>query len=66
MGRIVLSEGSVFRAKNLGGDGLVVGNRGFPVKVCRQDVRIKFFDVAIQLVTVNKDLRRDTARSDEN
>lgn len=57
MGGAVLSESSVFRAKKLGGDGLAVCNRGFPIKICWQDVGVEFFEVVVQLVAVNKDLR---------
>lgn len=58
----VLSKSSVLRAKKLGGDGMAVSNRGFPVKIWRQDVCIEFFDVVIQHVPVNKDLREDMNR----
>lgn len=67
-GRTVLSKSRVFRAKKLGGDGLAVGNGGFPIKICRQDVCVEFFDVVVQLVTVNEDLRKvmnSVSRTDE-
>lgn len=57
----VPSEGSIFRAKKLGGDGLVVSNWGFPIKICRQDVRFEFFKVAVQLITMNEDLWKDVS-----
>lgn len=52
----VLSESSVFGAKELGCDALIVGHWGFSIEIWRQDVCIKFFKVAVQLFTMNKDL----------
>lgn len=51
------SKSCVLRAKKLGGDGLAVSNRSLPVKICGQDVRVKFLHVVVQFVPVNKDLR---------
>lgn len=53
----VPSEGGVLRAKKLGGDGLAVRHGGFSIKIRWKDVCVKLFNVAVQLIAVNKDLR---------
>lgn len=55
-------EGSVLRPKQYVGDGLAISNSSFPIKVCRQDVCIKILEVAVELLAVNKDLRRAANR----
>lgn len=53
----VPSEGGVLRAEKLGGDGLAVRHGGFSIKIRWKDVCVKLFNVAVQLIAVNKDLR---------